>query len=117
MAPFRACFYRHASLLNGPLQGRNVLSLIVFGVCLVWLALTRARTQTIENNAFWQVILSRELPNSVRLAVGIAMLLGLTALWMLVRPGKVAYLPWDSNSRRLLLAFGASGLLPPPMGL
>jgi glycosyltransferase 2 family protein len=109
LAPFRACFYRHASLLNGPLQGRNVLSLIVFGVCLVWLALTRARTQTIENNAFWQVILSRELPNSVRLAVGIAMLLGLTALWMLVRPGKVAYLPWDSNSRRLLLAFGASG--------
>ena len=47
LAPFRACFYRHASLLSGPLERRNVLSLIVLGVCLVWLGLTRAHTQMI----------------------------------------------------------------------
>ncbi|HVZ10547.1 phosphatidylglycerol lysyltransferase domain-containing protein [Rhodopila sp.] len=112
LAPFRACFYRHASLLSGPLQGRNVLSLIVLGVCLVWLALIRTQTQLLENNAFWAIILSPQVSNSVRLAVGIAVFLGLTALWLLVRPGKVAILPWDDNSRRLLQAFGST--CPPP---
>ncbi|MBS0644738.1 MAG: lysylphosphatidylglycerol synthetase family protein [Proteobacteria bacterium] len=108
LAPFRACFYRHASLLRGPFQSQNVLSLIVLAVCLIWLALTRTQTRILENNAFWAVIISPQLPNSVRLAVAIAVVLGLVALWLLLRPSKVEYLPWDANSRRLLAAFGAA---------
>ncbi|MFL5289671.1 MAG: phosphatidylglycerol lysyltransferase domain-containing protein [Rhodopila sp.] len=108
LAPFRACFYRHASLLSGPLEGGNVISLIMLGVCLVWLALMRAQTLFMKNNAFWAVVISPEMPNSVRLAVAIAVLLGLTALWLLLRPSKVAFLPWDDNSRRLLQAYGST---------
>jgi glycosyltransferase 2 family protein len=107
LAPFRACFYRHAHLLSGPLEGSNVLSLVVLGVCLIWLAIARSQTLLMHNNAFWAVIISPQMPNSLRLAVAIAVLLGLIALWLLVRPSKVAFLPWDDNSRRLLLALGA----------
>jgi phosphatidylglycerol lysyltransferase len=34
------------------------------------------------------------------------MLLGLTAIWLLLRPGRVRYLPWDSNTRELMVAMG-----------
>ena len=108
LAPFRSCFYRHASLFSGPMLGSNVLSLIVLGVCMIWLALTRTQTMRMENNAFWAVIISPQMPGSVRLAVGIAVFLALVALWLLVRPCKVEYLPWDDNSRRLLSDFGAA---------
>jgi uncharacterized membrane protein YbhN (UPF0104 family) len=107
LAPFRACFYRHAHLLTGPLQPGSALSLIVLVVCLLALAITRSQTHSLHNNAFWMVIISRQEPNSVRFAVAIAVLLGLTALWLLVRPGRVRYLPWDSNARQLLRDLGA----------
>ncbi len=89
LAPFRACFYRHASFLSGPLLPGNVLSLVVLVICLLSLAIARTQTHLLQNNAFWAVIISRELPNSTRLAVAVAMLLGLTALWLLLRPSKV----------------------------
>ena len=38
LAPFRACFYRHASLLSGPLQPGSALSLVVLVICLLALA-------------------------------------------------------------------------------
>jgi uncharacterized membrane protein YbhN (UPF0104 family) len=107
LAPFRACFYRHAHLTTGPLQPGSALTLVVLGLCLFSLAMTRPHTHLLQNNAFWAVIISPELPNTVRLAVAIAVLLGLTAIWVLLRPGRVHYLPWDSNARQLLRGFGA----------
>ena len=106
IAPFRACFYRHAHVMSGPLQPGSALILVVLGLCLFSLAVTRPHTHLLQNNAFWAVIISRELPNSVRLAVAIAVLLGLTAIWLLLRPGRVRYLPWDNSARQLLLSFG-----------
>jgi hypothetical protein len=107
LAPFRACFYRHAHLTTGPLQPGSALTLAVLGLCLFSLAVTRSQTHLLQNNAFWAVIISRELPNTVRLAVGIAVLLGLAAIWLLLRPGRVRYLPWDGSARRLLIGLGA----------
>src|SRR4051812_21248802 len=107
LAPFRACFYRHAHLLTGPLQPGSAVSLLVLVVCLLALAITRSQTHGLQNNAFWMVIISPQEPNSVRFAVAIAVLLGLTALWLLVRPGRIHYLPWDSNTRQLLRDLGA----------
>jgi lysylphosphatidylglycerol synthetase-like protein (DUF2156 family) len=107
LAPFRACFYRHAHLMTGPLQPGSALMLAVLGLCLFSLAITRPHTRLLQNNAFWAVVISREVPNTVRLAVAIAVLLGLTAIWLLLRPGRVSYLPWDSRSRRLLSGMGA----------
>jgi uncharacterized membrane protein YbhN (UPF0104 family) len=106
LAPFRACFYRHAQLLSGPLQPGSALTLTVLGCCLFALAMTRPQTHLLHNNAFWAVIVSRELPNTVRLAVAISVLLGLTAIWLLLRPGRVHYLPWDSSARQLLRRWG-----------
>jgi uncharacterized membrane protein YbhN (UPF0104 family) len=107
VAPFRACFYRHPHLMSGPLQPGSALTLIVLGLCLFSLAITRSHTHLLHNNAFWAVIISRQLPNTVRLAVAISMLLGLTAIWLLLRPGRVRYLPWDGNARQLLFGMGA----------
>jgi glycosyltransferase 2 family protein len=107
LAPFRACFYRHAHLMTGPLQPGSALTLAVLGLCLFSLAMSRQHTHLLQNNAFWAVIISPELPNTVRLAVAIAVLLGLTAIWLLLRPGQVDYLPWDAHARNLLLGMGA----------
>ncbi|MEA2732115.1 MAG: glycosyltransferase 2 family protein [Acetobacteraceae bacterium] len=106
LAPFRACFYRHARLTSGPLQPDSALTLAVLGLCLFSLAITRGHTHLLQNNAFWAVIISPELPNTTRLAVAISMLLGLTAIWLLLRPGRVRYLPWDNSARKLLRGMG-----------
>ncbi|HVY15809.1 MAG TPA: phosphatidylglycerol lysyltransferase domain-containing protein [Rhodopila sp.] len=107
LAPFRACFYRHPRLLAGPFDPSSAMSLIVLVVCLLALAVTRPHTHALHNNAFWAVILSREVPNSVRLAVGIAVLLGLTAMWLLLRPSRVSFIPWDQEALRMLRNLGA----------
>jgi hypothetical protein len=107
LAPFRACFYRHAKLMSGPLDPGSAMSLIVLVVCLMSLAVTRPHTHFLQNNAFWAVVLSHEMPNSTRLAVAIAVLLGLIAMWLLLRPGRVDYLPWNSSTRQVLAALGA----------
>jgi uncharacterized membrane protein YbhN (UPF0104 family) len=106
LAPFRACFYRHAHLMAGPLQPGSALTLAVLGLCLFSLAVTRPMTHLLQNNAFWAVIISPELPNTLRLTVAISMLLGLTAMWLLLRPGRVRYLPWDTSARQLLRGWG-----------
>ncbi len=107
LAPFRGCFYRHAHLMTGPLQPGSALTLALLGLCLFSLAVTRTHTHLLQNNAFWAVIISRDLPNTVRLAAAIAVFLGLVAIWLLLRPGRVHYLPWDSNTCRLLNDMGA----------
>jgi uncharacterized membrane protein YbhN (UPF0104 family) len=114
LAPFRACFYRHAHLISGPLQPGSALTLAVLGLCLFSLAITRSHTHVLTNNAFWAVIIAPELPNTLRLAVAISVLLGLTALWLLLRPGRVHSLPWDNNARQLLQRFASPADQPVP---
>src|SRR3984885_2438138 len=50
VAPFRACFYRHASLLSGPLQPSSAFSLVALAICLVALAVTRPYTHRLANH-------------------------------------------------------------------
>jgi Phosphatidylglycerol lysyltransferase, C-terminal len=38
--------------------------------------------------------------------VAISVLLGLSAIWLLLRPGRVRYLPWDSHARQLVRSWG-----------
>jgi uncharacterized membrane protein YbhN (UPF0104 family) len=110
LAPFRSCFYRHASLLSGPFEASTAISLIVLVICVLALALARHQTLLLSNNAWWAVVMSRELPNSVRFAVALAVLLASVAIWMLVRPGRVHALPWDASAARRLFMMGA---IPP----
>ena len=106
LAPFRACFYRHASLLSGPFERSTAISLMVLGICLISLAVIRHETVLISNNAWWAVVLSPDLPNSVRLAVALTVVLASIAIWLLVRPGRVTALPWDHAASRRLLSLG-----------
>src|SRR5581483_2147314 len=110
VAPFRACFYRHASLLSGPLEPSIALSLVALAICVVALAMTRPYTHALANNAWWAVVMSPEVPNSLRVTVALAVLLGLIAIWRLLRPGRVRWLPWDSTARVKLVALG---VIPP----
>jgi len=110
LAPFRSCFYRHASLLSGPFEASTALSLFVLVICVLALALARHKTFLLSNNAWWAVVLSPELPNSVRVAVALAVALASVAIWLLVRPGQVRALPWDAAASRRLFMMGA---IPP----
>jgi uncharacterized membrane protein YbhN (UPF0104 family) len=107
LAPFRACFYRHAWLLSGPLQPSSAMSLIVLVICLLSLAVTRPHTHFLTNNAWWAVIISNDVPNSLRLAVAVAVGLALIAIWLLLRPGRVRFMPWNAQARAMLAKFGA----------
>ena len=117
LAPFRSCFYRNASLLSGPFDASTALSLIVLTICVLSLVLARNHTVVAGNNAWWAVAIAPELPNAVRFAVALPVLLASVAIWLLVRPGRVHALPWDVVAARRLFALGetppakADGLL------
>jgi len=111
VAPLRRCFYRHANLLSGPLQPSSAVSLFALVICILALAGTRPRVHLLANNAWWAVVMSRELPNSLRLTVALAVVLALIAIWRLLRPGKVRWLAWDSAARQRLAML--SGVIPP----
>jgi glycosyltransferase 2 family protein len=110
VVPFRSCFYRHARLLSGPLDPAGALSLFVLAICLLALAATRPYTGGLANNAWWAVVVSRTVPNSLRVAVAMAVIFGLIAIWRLLRPGRVRWLPWDTAARGRLAALG---VIPP----
>lgn len=109
VAPFRASFYRHASLLSGPLEPSSAASLFVLAVSLIGLATTRPHMHAVTNNdAWWAIALSPTVPHSVRLTVATAVILALIATWWLLRPGRVRFLPWDDRTRRRLIAIGGA---------
>jgi glycosyltransferase 2 family protein len=111
VAPLRSCFYRHARLLSGPLQPSSAFSLFALVICILALAGTRPRVHLMANNAWWAVVMSHEVPNSLRLTVALAVGLALIVIWRLLRPGKVAWLPWDAVARQRLALLGA--MIPP----
>jgi len=111
VAPLRRCFYRHASLLSGPLDASSAISLFALVICLLALVGTRPRVHLLSNNAWWAVVMSRDVPHTLRLTVALAVVLALIAIWRLLRPGKVRWLPWDAGARQRLALLG--GTIPP----
>ncbi len=108
LAPFRSYFYRRASLLSGPFEASTAVSLLLLVICVLALILARHQTQILDNNAWWMVILSPSLPNGVRFAVAMSVVLAAIAIWLLVRPGRVRALPWDAAASRRLFNMGAA---------
>ena len=111
VAPLRRSFYRHASLLSGPLDATSAIPLFTLVICLLALAGTRSRVDLLSNNAWWAVVMSRDLPHSLRVTVALAVALALIAIWRLLRPGKVRWLPWNAAARQQLARLG--GAIPP----
>jgi uncharacterized membrane protein YbhN (UPF0104 family) len=110
VAPFRDAFYRHARLITGPLEAEVLVPLIALAICLFALALFERRVRTMEENSWWEIVLSNDLPNSLRLVMALAVGLALLAIVRLLRPGHVTWLPWAGEGR---LRYASMGVLPP----
>jgi phosphatidylglycerol lysyltransferase len=106
LAPFRACFYRHARLFSGPMQLDNAMPLFGLIACILALTAFERHVRYLSNNSWWEIVLSRQVPNSLRLTVALTVALGLLAIWRLIRPGRVEWLPWDAEARRRMLVMG-----------
>jgi glycosyltransferase 2 family protein len=110
IVPLRASFYRHARLLAGPLEPATALYLLSLVVCLLALTSLRQHVRALPNNAWWSVVLSPDLPNSLRVSVAASVVLASLAIWRLVRPGRVTFHPWNAEARLRMARFGP---LPP----
>ncbi len=106
VAPFRSCFYRHARLLSGPLQASTAVPLLALIVCVLALAGFERHVRFLADDSWWKVVLSRDVPDSLRATVALTVALALAAMWRLIRPGRVAWLPWNPEARRRLLMLG-----------
>jgi uncharacterized membrane protein YbhN (UPF0104 family) len=107
VAPFRPYFYRHARLLSGPLEASMAVPLFALIFCILELAAFERHVRFLADNSWWEIVLSPVVPNSWRATVAVTVGLALIALWRLVRPGHVDWLPWNADVRRRLASLGA----------
>ncbi len=110
MGPFHSAFYRNARLLSGKLHLGTALPLFTLIACVLALAAFEPHIRWLDSNSWWEVILSPDVPNSLRASVALTVVLALAALWRLLRPGRVAWMPWDDLAR---FRFAGLGALPP----
>ncbi len=112
LAPFRACFYRHARLFSGPMSLETAMPLFGLIGCILALAAFERHVRYMQDNSWWEIVLSRNVPNSLRATVALAVAIGLLAIWRLIRPGRVHFLPWNAEARRRMLVMGANPMEP-----
>jgi uncharacterized membrane protein YbhN (UPF0104 family) len=110
VAPFRNAYYRHARLLSGPLSLGTALPLLALVLCVVALAAFEPKLRGLSENGWLDIVLSPDLPNSLRLSIAFVVGMALVALWRLIRPSRVRWLPWAGEGRARYAALGA---LPP----
>ena len=110
VAPFRDAFYRHARLLTGPMEAEVLVPLIALTGCVFALAAFEPRVRPMEENSWWEIVLSPAVPNSLRVVMALSVVLALLAIFRLLRPGHVTWLPWAGEGR---LRYASMGALPP----
>ena len=111
VAPFRDAFYRHARLLTGTLDAGVLVPLIALAVCVLGLGAFEPQVRRLTENSWWEIVLSRDLPNSLRVLMALAVVLSMLAIWRLLRPGHVNWVPWAGEGRLRYASLGAD----PPM--
>jgi len=111
LAPFRRLFYRHARLLSGKLDAARAAVPLLLVLSVLVLASYEPRLSLLEGTSWWQVVLSPDLPNTMRVSVALAVLVALVAIWGLVRPGRVTADAWNDDAR---VRYAALGAAPPP---
>jgi uncharacterized membrane protein YbhN (UPF0104 family) len=108
VAPYRSAFYRHARIVSAPLQPGTALPLLALIVCVLALAAFERHVRWLSNNSWWEVVLSPDVPNSLRTSVALTVVLALGAMWRLLRPHRVTWAPWQGEQQRRYAALGAS---------
>jgi uncharacterized membrane protein YbhN (UPF0104 family) len=103
----RPAFYRRARLTSEALAGETVAALAALSFSGLTLA-GIAYAGPYADLSWWGVVLSAEVPDSLRFAVGLAAVLLLAAAASLLRPARIAVLPYDEAVRQRLIALGAT---------
>jgi phosphatidylglycerol lysyltransferase len=106
VAPFRPLFYRHARLLAGPLSAETTVPLLALIGCVLALAAFERHVRFYAENAWWEIVLSPAVPNATRATIAVAVGLAAAAIWGLIRPGRVTWLPWNAEARLRLASLG-----------
>jgi uncharacterized membrane protein YbhN (UPF0104 family) len=107
LAGMRSAFYRDARLTGEPLSLSTVISLTASLFCALLLA-SIAWRGPVSNAPWWMVPFSSDTPGSLRLAVGVAGVLLLVAVFRLLRPSRLVAAPYDETARARLEALGAT---------
>jgi uncharacterized membrane protein YbhN (UPF0104 family) len=107
LAPFRTSFYRHARLLSGKMETSTAVSLLALVACVLALIVSERTFRDHPDNSWWEIVLSAEVPNSLRVTLALSVLLALVAIWRLLMPGRVAFQPWGNEARAQYARLGA----------
>lgn len=108
LAPYHRVFYRRARLFAEPLAPSTTLPLFALAIVTITFASLARHVPDLPQGPWWGLILSPYLPGPLRLSVALAMAVAVVALWRLVRPGRVRYLPWDAMAWERYAALGAT---------
>jgi len=111
ITPFRDAYYRHARLISHTLMPGTLIPLLALLGAVVWLANFEPQLRLLPHTSWWAVVFSAEAPNSVRLALALAVILLLSAIWGVLRPGRVIWLAWNGTTRA---RYEACGAIAPP---
>ncbi len=107
LAPLRDAFYRDARLLSERLQADTAVPLFGLAGCLLALAAFQPAVRRLGDVSWWQIVLSPDIPDRVRVSVLLIVTVLLVALWRLLRPGRVEVVPWAGGGRLRYAALGA----------
>jgi phosphatidylglycerol lysyltransferase len=107
LASLRGAFYRDARLIREPLSDQALVPLIAVAVCGITLALVAYGGGRFSEENWWEVVLSREAPASLRFTVGLAGVLLLVGMARLLRPARLGVVAWNDAARRRLRSLGA----------
>ena len=107
LVPFRSAYYRHARLLSGPLRAGTAIPLMALVLCVLTLGAFEPRVRAMPENSWVEVVMSADAPNGLRVSIALALVLALVALWRLIRPGRVRWLPWAGDGRARYAALGS----------
>ena len=107
LAPFHASFYRNARLLSGKMEPSKAISVLALVACVMALIVSERNFRDEPDNSWWEIVLSQDVPNSLRVTLALTVILALVALWRLLMPGRVAFEPWGSEASAKYAALGA----------
>lgn len=89
IAPFRACYYRHARLLSEPLSASTLLCLLLLFGSVIALASRHGA------GSWWEMVFILPASGAARWTIALAVLLALVVIGRLMWPGRIAVRRWD----------------------